>query len=66
MGLGVEFAMLIGIDQLEDGRWRVWLSSAPWADPKEEELFTTPREAVRRFLKLRDERKLGFDYERSK
>ena len=53
--LGINLA----IDRSEDGRFRVTCKRESWT----EELFDDVREAVNYYLDLRDELKLGTDYE---
>jgi hypothetical protein len=58
-GFAVSFAVdLLSIYQLEDGQFAVVGEECAW-----EYLFDDPMEAARFFLKKREERKMGFDYE---
>lgn len=66
IGLGVELFGLLSIDELEQGRYRVLDQRDPEANicDGEETVFKSVKAAVEYFLKVRDERKLGFDFER--
>lgn len=63
-GFGIELFADLWIDRLEDGRFRVARYDTDMKTMTLEELFDDVREAVSYYLDLRDELKLGFDYER--
>jgi hypothetical protein len=65
IGFGVEICGLLSIDGLEDGRYRILDQRDPEKsiDEGEEMIFKSLKSAVDCFLRIRDERKLGFDYE---
>jgi hypothetical protein len=59
-GLGVEFAEQIGVYRQIDGSFVVFLKDS---DDINYEEFKCPHEAAARFVKLREERQLGYDFE---
>lgn len=58
---GIELFTDLWIDRLEDGRFRV--SRNDNGEMTSEEIFNDVREAVNYYLDLRDDLKLGLDYE---
>lgn len=64
-GFGIELAADLWIDRLEDGRFRVSRNDKQ-GQMTSEELFDDVRGAVSYYLDLRDELKLGLDYESDK
>lgn len=66
MGFGVELFNVLSIDELEDGSFRILDQRDTDADicAGEEYIFTDVKEAVDKFLALREERQLGYDFER--
>jgi hypothetical protein len=68
MGFGVELFDVLSIDELEDGTFRV-LDQRNWEEEickGEEHIFKDVKEAVDKFLALREERQLGYDFETGK
>lgn len=65
IGLGVEAFGLLSIDELEQNQYRVLDQRDPDGDicDGDETIFKSPKAAVEYFLKVREERKLGFDFE---
>lgn len=66
MGFGVELFDVLSIDELEDGTYRI-LDQRNWEEEickGEEHIFKDVKEAVDKFLALRAERQLGYDFER--
>jgi len=61
-GFGIELFADLWIDRVEDGRFRVARYNGA-AQMTSEELFDDVRSAVGYYLDLRDELKLGADYE---
>jgi hypothetical protein len=61
-GFGIELFADLWIDRLEDGRFRVARYNKA-AQQTSEELFDDVRSAVGYYLDLRDDLKLGADYE---
>lgn len=59
-GLGVEFEEQIGVYRQQDGTFSVF-----WKDSDDThfEEYTHPLKAAERFVQLRDERKLGYDFD---
>jgi hypothetical protein len=66
MGFGVELFGLLSIDELEDGRFRIFDQRDHHADlcQGEEHIFKDVKDAVDKFLELRQDRMLGYDFER--
>jgi hypothetical protein len=62
-GFGIELFADLWIDRLEDGRFRVARYDVTLKTMLSEELFNDVRDAVNYYLDLRDELKLGIDYE---
>lgn len=65
MGFGVELFDVLSIDELEDGTFRI-LDQRNWEEDickGEELIFKDVKDAVDKFLALREERQLGYDYE---
>lgn len=62
-GFGIELFADLWIDRREDGRFRVSRNDVRKNVTLHEELFDDVRDAVNYYLDLRDELKLGFDYE---
>lgn len=61
-GFGIELFADLWIDRIEDGRWRVARHDGG-GHITSEEIFDDVRSAVGYYLDLRDELKLGMDYE---
>jgi hypothetical protein len=59
-GFGVELFDQMGLMRLCNGRFGVWYEDS---DESHMEEFDEPEEAVDRFLELRDQRELGYDFE---
>jgi hypothetical protein len=64
-GFGIELLADLWIDRLEDGRFRVARYSSDMKMTSEE-LFDDVHSAVAYYLDLRDELRLGIDYEGTK
>jgi hypothetical protein len=62
-GFGIELDADLWIDRLEDGRFRVSRNDLQKNQMTSEELFDDVRSAIGYYLDLRDELKLGVDYE---
>lgn len=56
---------LVEVFRMEDGRYVVYDHRGPYTPKRKsiEHIVATAREAAELFLKIRHERKLGFDYE---
>jgi hypothetical protein len=66
IGFGVELFDVLSIDELEDGTFRI-LDQRDWTQEickGEEYIFKDVKKAVDKFLALRQERQLGYDFER--
>ncbi len=65
IGFGVELFGLLSIDEMKDGRFRVLDQRDETLDicEGEETLFKSIKAAVDYFLKIREERKLGYDFD---
>lgn len=66
IGFGVELFLSLSIDQLEDGRFRIF-DQRDWDKDLcngKEYIFEDVNEAVEKFLTIREERELGYDFER--
>lgn len=58
VGFDINLFEIISVGELEDHTFYVYDD-----DTGDEWIFDTPEEAVDYFLKLRDDRELGYDYE---
>jgi hypothetical protein len=65
-GFGIELFVDLWIDRLEDGRFRVARYTDDGQKLTSEELFDDVRSATDYYLDLRDELRLGIDYESTK
>lgn len=67
VGFGVELFGVLSIDQLEDKRYRILnqLDASKDLADGVEYIYDDVKRAVDHFLKIRDSRKLGYDYEKT-
>ncbi len=69
LGIGVELFDLLSIDQLENGKYRILDQRDTGKSVNDpgviEFIHDDVKKAVDHFLKIREERKLGFDFEKA-
>jgi hypothetical protein len=58
-----DYAMLVGVRPLEDGRFTVWFESRYEPGKTEERLYDSPFDAARAFISQRRLQRLGHDFE---